>query len=254
MSKALKKSYIRLVSFNVHSGRNTREIAQVFVRDKNLSKADIILLQEIEFHQVEKICRAESIARHLGFHFVYEPARQLGASATHGLAILSRYPIKKALPIRLPEFRLLFKLQTRIALVAGIKISGINITVCNIHLDTRLNPKQRMRQLNACLTQLKEDYGQNIIIGGDFNTIPFRTAAGGIPIFYSNQAKHLHKNMIDMGFNHFCEPLGFTMTSGFLRMRLDHIYTDRLPIAKCGVEKNIHVSDHKPLWADIEIF
>jgi endonuclease/exonuclease/phosphatase family metal-dependent hydrolase len=253
MESPQKKS-IRLVSFNVHSGSNTKEIADVFIRDKNLSTADIILLQEIEFHQAEKICRAEIIARHLGFYFVYEPARKLKNSGTHGLAILSRYPIKKAISIKLPKYKLLFLLQTRIALAAGIKIAGVNITVCNIHLDTRLNPKQRMHQLNECLTKLKKDYGQNIIIGGDFNTIPFRTIGRGVPIFYSNQAKHLHKNMIAMGFKNFCKPQGYTMKSGFLKMKLDHIYTDSLPITKCGVEKNIHVSDHKPLWADIEIF
>ncbi len=252
MASPQKKS-IRLVSFNVHSGKNTKEIAEVFAHDKNLSTADVILLQEIEFHQAEKICRAETIARHLGFHFVYEPARKLKNSGTHGLAILSRFPIKKTLSIQLPGYKLPFLLQTRIALAAGIKIAGVNITVCNIHLDTRLNPKQRMHQLNECLIRLKEDYGQNIIIGGDFNTIPFRTVARGMPIFYSNQAKHLHKNMLNMGFKHFCKPQSYTMKSGLLKMKLDHIYTDCLPITKSGVEKNIYVSDHKPIWADIEI-
>jgi endonuclease/exonuclease/phosphatase family metal-dependent hydrolase len=253
MDKSLKKSVIRVVSFNVHSGKNTAEIAEIFARDKNLSGADIILLQEIEFHRVEKISRAEIIARKLGFYFVYEPARKLKNSATHGLAILSRYPITNPLPIKLPEYKLLFLLKTRIALTASIKIAGVNIAVCNIHLDTRLNPKQRRCQLNACLQELKKNYGRNIIIGGDFNTIPFRSTKTGVPIFYSNQAKHLHKNMTAMGFKYFCKPLGYTMKSGFLRMRLDHIYTDCLPITNSGVEKNIYASDHKPLWADIEI-
>lgn len=253
MDKLTQKPCIRVVSFNIHSGRNTGEIAEVLSRNKNLSIADVILLQEIEFHKTEKVSRAEIIGRQLGFNYIYEPARKLKNSGTHGLAILSRYPVKKIFSMKLPGYKLLFKLQARIALVTGIEIYGVKITVCNIHLDTRLNPKQRMHQLNACLVKLKENHGHNIIIGGDFNTIPFRSAIGGVPIFYSNQAKHLLKNMADMGFKYFCEPFGYTMKSGFLRMKLDHIFTDRLPIIKSGVEKNVYVSDHKPLWADIEI-
>jgi endonuclease/exonuclease/phosphatase family metal-dependent hydrolase len=112
MRKAPKKS-IRLVSFNVHSGKNTKEIAAIFKQDKNLAVADVILFQEIEFHQAEKICRAEIISRHLDFHFVYEAARVLKNSATHGLAILSRYPIKRPVSIQLPKYKLLFSAQTK---------------------------------------------------------------------------------------------------------------------------------------------
>jgi endonuclease/exonuclease/phosphatase family metal-dependent hydrolase len=249
---AQEKQTLRVVSYNVHFGKNTKEIARVFTNNENLSKADIILFQEIEFHQAEKICRAEAIAKHLGYYFAYEPARKLKGEATHGLATLSRWPIKSAKTIRLPKNKLFFITQQKIALITKISIKGKQVIVCNIHLDTRLNPKKRIFQLNACLKKLKP-LGPNIIIAGDFNTIPFRSVGGLFPVLYSNQSKHLHEFMLKSGFKYFCKPLGYTMKRGPLKMRLDHIYSNRLPIISCGVEKEIRVSDHKPIWADVSL-
>lgn len=253
MKKAVKeKESLRVVSYNVHFGKNTKEIAKVFTHDGNLSKADIILFQEIEFHQAEKIARAEVIAKHLGFNFAYEPARKLKGEATHGLATLSRWPIKNAKTIRLPKNKIFFKTQQRIALITKISVKGKQIIICNIHLDTRLNPNKRIIQLNACLKRLKP-LGHNIIIAGDFNTIPFRSVGGLFPVLYSNQSKHLHNHMLKNGFKYFCEPFSYTMKRGPLRMRLDHIYSSNLPILGCGVEEKIKVSDHKPIWADLSL-
>jgi endonuclease/exonuclease/phosphatase family metal-dependent hydrolase len=249
MNKA--KQAIRVVSYNVHSGKNTKEIAEVFTHDKILKTADIIFFQEIEFHQAEKICRAEAIARHLGFYFTYEAARTLNSGATHGLAILSRFELKNPLSIRLPKHKLLFVTHTRIALMAEVTINNQKVAICNIHLDTRLNPKERVGQLDACVKKLKKTYGKNIIIGGDFNTIPFRSIAKSLPFFYSNQPKHLLKHMLNLGFYFCSKPSTYTMKAGFLRMKLDYIFSDNLPITKSGVEKHIYASDHKPVWADV---
>jgi len=253
MKPAHKKQILRVVSYNVHFGANTSEIAKVFKQHPNLSKADVILFQEIEDHPPEKTSRAEKIAKKLGFHFFYEPARSLKNAGTHGLATLSKYPIKNTLSIKLPEYKIFFLTQSRIALVTTLKIKGIDVAVCNIHLDTRLNPKKRIAQLKTCLLTIKKNYKKNIIIGGDFNTIPVRVAAGLIPIFYSNQAKRIKKYMFQMGFKHFCSPVGPSMKRGLIKMKLDHIYTDDLPIVDCGIEKDVYLSDHKPLWADIEL-
>ncbi len=251
MNKA--KQAIRVISYNVHSGENTKEIAEVFTHDKILKTADIIFFQEIEFHQAEKICRAEAIAQHLGFYFTYEPARTLKSGATHGLAILSRFELKNPLSIRLTKHKLMFVIQNRIALICEIEINNQKIALCNLHLDTRLNPNERVGQLEVCVKKLKKTYGKNIIIGGDFNTIPFRSIAKSVPFFYSNQPKYLVKHMFNLGFPHCTKPSSYTMKAGFLRMKLDYIFSDTLPITKSGVEKHIYASDHKPVWAEIEV-
>src|SRR5258708_29155896 len=62
--------YIRIVTFNVRYGEKTGEIVKVLQENKNLKHADVILFQEIESHEHEKISRTEAIAAVLDMHYV----------------------------------------------------------------------------------------------------------------------------------------------------------------------------------------
>jgi len=244
---------IFVTSFNVHYGKNTTGLADVFTNNKTLAKSDIIFLQEIESHQAEKICRAESIANHLGYNYVYAEARQIKKGNTHGLAILSRFELTNHMTIKLPRYRIMGRIQQRIAQVADIKIGKKTITLCNIHLDTRLGPVNRLLQLDFALENLKFRSLSWVILGGDFNTIPWLYLKRPWTLFSSLQFENIHRHLLERDFVEYGSYKGHSFKRGLLKMRLDHIYTRGLKITDSGIAQEVVISDHKPIWAEVEI-
>lgn len=241
---------VRIACYNVHFGRNTGEIARAFSNNERLARSDIIFLQEIEFHQAEIVGRAASIARQLGFDFAFVSSRPAGRGAAHGLATLSRYPLLHTVSVTLPQFRIFFAARQRIALISRVHVGAYRLTLCNIHLDARVSPAQRIRHLDAVLQKLSGD--DLAIIGGDFNAIPMHLA-GDIPISVRNQVKRVHAHLVSPGFASFCNMDLHTLQRKSVKLQLDHLYARGLTIARCGVETDIQASDHKPLWADAEL-
>ncbi len=246
----MKPIVLRVASFNVHFGKKTDAIANLFIQHKNLAEADIIFFQEIEFYEREKVSRAENIARKLGYFFHYAPARPTILPGSHGIATLSRFPLLDNEILKLPKFNMVIHTRQRIALISHITLGGNAITLCNIHLDARLNTKQRLKQLDFALKRLEKE--PNVIIGGDFNTIPLFLAGRIFPVGFVNQVKKIHTEMTLRGFTHFCQHTTYTMKK-VVPMKLDHIYSNTFPIESCGVETSVRISDHKPIWADLII-
>lgn len=248
------KAHLRVATFNVRFGKYPEKIAQVFLENFNLRQADVILIQEIEDHKKEKQSRAERLAKYLGMNFMYIPSRWLPLKrGTHGVAVFSRLPFTSAEAIRLPVYRVL-SFHPRVAAAAEIKFLGKKIKIYNVHLNGSLNYRKREEQLKAVIDQIKEeDSGQPFVLAGDFNMIPLVTLADtSVPLFYSNQKKKLHKLLLNFGFDTACEAAGHTTKWGAVRFQLDGIYPKNCRIAAFGVERGVKISDHFPVWADIE--
>jgi endonuclease/exonuclease/phosphatase family metal-dependent hydrolase len=243
---------LRVVTFNVHYARKPIKIAEAIQKNPRLSEADIFLLQEVEFHEKEIIPRAEAIASQLGFHYVYAPARDIPAIGSHGLAIVSRVKLEHTEIIKLPHYNIL-RPRTRIALLGTATIAGSKINICNVHLDTTLSFPRRIEQIGEVVQKLLKIPHGKIVLGGDFNTIPMKTVANKLPIFFENQKKRLHQYLSMQGFSTTTERIGYTLGRGLVRFQLDGIYTKNLNIIQSGVERSVKVSDHKPLWIDIKL-
>jgi len=245
---------IRVVTFNVHFGKNTDAIAASLKENPNLAQADIIMIQEIEAHKSEGSVRAARIAKSLKFKFIYAPARDIFLNrGTHGLAILSKKPLQKVKTVKLPFYKLLFRSRPRIALVASAFFYGKEINLVNIHLDTTLNSRERILQVQEVMPALENNEKLPIIIGGDFNMIPLLVMGRGVPVFYSNQKKKLHAFFRKQGFETKCETSGHTLRRGMVRFQLDGIYSKNASIVQSQVERAVRVSDHLPMWADVKI-
>lgn len=243
---------IRVVTLNVHFGKDTDKIAQSLKGNPNLAEADIIMLQEIEAHRSEGAVRAARIARALKFKFVYAPARDIFLKrGTHGLAILSRKPLRKVRIIKLPLYKLLLRSRPRIALAATAILHGKKIKLYNVHLDTTLNLNERVAQVQKVLGELDQAETDPVVLGGDFNMIPLLLVGRGVPVFYSNQKKKFHAFLRKQGFETKCETSGYTLRRGMVRFQLDGVYTKNASIIQSRVERSVRVSDHFPLWADI---
>lgn len=248
---------IRIATFNVFYGKDPNRIASAIKNNPNLKDADIFLLQEIEAHADEAKERAQAIADDLGLQCVYAPARESGKETklfgTHGIAILSRFPIKEFQVVPLREYDLRYNTRKRIALNAVLEIDNQLVQVCNVHLDLRINIKDRLDQINDVLKKLDSHHIQKIILGGDFNTVPIYWAGRVIPIFYSNQRSRFHKFLKGAGYQTRLSDIGHTMEQKIVKFSLDSIYTKGVEISGFGVERDVSVSDHKPVWADIEL-
>jgi len=249
---------LRLVSFNVHYAREPVKLAESIRANPQLARADVFLLQEIEAYAQEGSSRTRRLAEALELNYVYAPARTTPEGGTHGLAILSRFPIRDVEIIRLKQFNLGYHTRQRIALAATLQVGQADLRVYNLHLDTRINPGDRLEQLRPVVAQAHAHPIPRLVIAGDFNTNPFRWLGHVLPfhfpIFRANQAKAVHKFMAAHSLETRLSKAGPTSRKGplgLLRARLDSIYTRGLEVRNFGVERSVKVSDHSPVWIDV---
>jgi endonuclease/exonuclease/phosphatase family metal-dependent hydrolase len=240
---------LRVVTFNVHFGADVPALAGAIRSNPELRQADVLLLQEIEKHPGDD--RAAELAQALSLNLVYAPARIEG-DGTHGLAILSRYPLSDLEVIRLKQYDLGFRgTRRRIAMAATVHLPGRDVRVYNVHLDTRLKPEERLLQLEPVVDEaMKQPVA---LVGGDFNTINAVTSLlplVPVPVPGFSQAAGLDAYMKSKGFATPFERIGRTH---HFPMRLDAVYARGLTVEREGKEMSVDVSDHYPLWVDVKV-
>ena len=240
---------LRLVSYNVHSGRELSRLTEALENHPRLRAADVLLLQEIESHPSESASRTRRLAEALRLNYVYAPARLTADGGTHGLAILSRFPLSDIEVLPLKQYNLHRNTRRRIALSATVQVGGHALRLYNLHLDTRLNSGDRLEQLRPAV---EAALGQPAaVVGGDFNTNAFRWLFHVVPVFRSDQAAAVDEFMKEKGFDVPLADAGATSRKAWLPLRLDSLYTRGVRVQGAGVERSVDASDHAPLWMEI---
>ena len=245
---------LRIVSYNVAFGEDVDAIAEVLRRDPDLGSADVYLLQEIESYPDEGGCRAARLADRLGLEYAYAPSREK-QEGTHGLAILSAHPISDFAVMRLPRADVPRTGAPRIATEIDITVDDVLVRVVNVHLDTTLNVVERVLQLRPAAI----DQPDPVILAGDFNTNDFVWAGDVLPLLPlasaldTRQAGQLDDFMSRLGFA--APTAGWGATERYLghESRLDSIYVRGLVAIDGGIERDVDLSDHWPLWLDVEL-
>jgi endonuclease/exonuclease/phosphatase family metal-dependent hydrolase len=237
---------LTVVSWNVHGGEVPGALAAA-LRAGGLGDADVYLVQEIEDHvPAEAAPRAQALADALGLAVVYAPARghPHGLPGTHGLAVLSRWPIVDDVVVRLPFHDLLWSSRPRIALGVIVDVAGTPVQVWNVHLDTRVAPEARLGQLAPVFAHARALPGL-AIVGGDLNT---SSRAHTAPVDALAAAE---------GFATPTAALSDTVAGGWWSwppqppMRLDAIYSRGFPVLAAGVDRAVTGSDHVPIWVEL---
>jgi endonuclease/exonuclease/phosphatase family metal-dependent hydrolase len=134
---------------------------------------------------------------------------------------------------------------------ATVAVAGARLRVWNLHLDTRINLGERLEQLRPVADAARKEPIETVVIGGDFNTNPYRWLFRRVPVFPSGQAGAVDDFMKEHGFETPLAEAGSTTHRGPLRMRLDTIYLRGLKAADWNVEKSVKSSDHFPLWVEV---
>ncbi len=236
---------LRLMSFNTQHflGYMTRKID--FKAAANLVSdlgADIIGLQEIRSRgtdvneyddQTGRMCELT------GFYGYFAEAIKFGGTEPYGNALLSRYPIKNARTVMIPDPEVrAYKgyYETRCVLKAEIDVPG-GLTVLVTHFG--LNPDE---QENAVKTLAGLIGNGRTVLMGDLNVLPDDPVL--LPI---------RERMYDTAQSFSSLESGLSFPSDRPDRKIDYIFTTKdIKVLKAEIPAAA-VSDHRPYIADAEI-
>lgn len=233
---------IGIMSFNTQHCLNfiTREIDYDLMAD-TIKKcgADIIGLQEIrdESESVEYEAQAKIIAEKLGFYYYFAEAIRFDGKNPYGNALISRYPIKSAETILIPDPQIKEYdgyYETRCLLKATIDVGG-GLDVLVSHFG--LNPDEHRNAVETVVSNIAEE---RCVLMGDFNMQPDN------PIL-----NPIREKMYDTA-GEFSEPK-LSFPSDVPTVKIDYIFVSDDIMVTCADIPEIVSSDHRPHMAIIKI-
>src|ERR1041385_1528569 len=239
----------RVVSYNIRwrSGDDLKKLIQLFREDVEIGNATVLALQEVDRNKKRsgKTNTAKLLAEELGLYYAWAapPTAKPNQEEETGVTLLSIYPMTKihriVLPNEGPNHR------RRVALGASIKMGNMEVRVYSAHAETRISMTKKLEQMNALLLDLKQHAPNSpAVIMGDLNT------------WQRDASRKTIKLFTDAGLT---TPFGSQKT--FLRkiffvpidLRLDWIWLRGLEPTGFGIDRQITISDHFPLWATLKI-
>jgi endonuclease/exonuclease/phosphatase family metal-dependent hydrolase len=234
--------------------------ARAFSSDSLLPRADVLALQEADKHTLRTGGHhvAKELAEQLRMNWVHAPAgiprgvkpvqRQwwldfeepidLHDKGDTGVALLSRLPLSNVKRLDLPWQECPWR--PRLALAADISIGPHIIRLFNAHVDPHAASDGQLAQLDVIAEQAATATMPTMILG-DFNTL-------------SKQKCFETRRFLEARGYTTPLPTGTATWRGAgLRMHADWIFSRGLKIARWGVARPLSVSDHWPIWAEIEV-
>jgi endonuclease/exonuclease/phosphatase family metal-dependent hydrolase len=155
---------VRLVTFNIKFAEHADRAADLLSRPGPLRDADVVVLQEMDGPGTETIARA------LGFNFVYVPAAVHPSSQRDfGVAILTPWAIDDVRKILLPHLHRIRKMR-RTAAVATVHTPSGPVRVYAIHFETPYGASASGRRDQArTIAGDAADFAGPVAVAGDFN-------------------------------------------------------------------------------------
>ncbi len=186
------RSVVRAAAWNVERGIQLDRIIRVLVENPVLATADVLHLTEVDHGMARTGNRhvAREIAHALGFNHVFAPcylalnkgagveadARGENTQALHGNALLSRYPIRNAHAVALPNGKDKMvgrekRLGSQRAIVADVDHPVGTFRSVVLHMDAHSAQSHRQRQMRIVMDHLDNlSPALPVLIGGDWNT------------------------------------------------------------------------------------
>jgi endonuclease/exonuclease/phosphatase family metal-dependent hydrolase len=188
---------------------------------------------------------AEQVARELGYQAVF---RAPAGVQDQGLAILSRFAMEDPEVVPLKAFDLKFRSRQRFAISARARTPLGELHVWNVHLDTRINPRERLDQLQPVLSAAAQTAAPTLI-GGDLNTNRFHWLGNVIPVPSPGaHVRAVRTAMEEIGFRTpFPDSLA---THRILGQHLDWVFVRNLATGDAGTYPARH-SDHEGIWTTL---
>jgi endonuclease/exonuclease/phosphatase family metal-dependent hydrolase len=240
---------IKVVSYNIRwrGGKDLIKLAEFFKGDTaEIGGASIIGLQEVDRNRKRTGNKntVKALADDLGMYYAWSapPVSKSEEEEETGVAILSPYPLTQVHRIVLPHEGP--GKRRRVALGATVNMPDGSLRVYSVHSENRISVKKKLDQMEAVLADLKH-YGKHIpaIILGDLNTWEMDAGPKTIKLFTSEgfdtpfHGRPTFKRRI----------LFFP-----LLLKLDWIWLRHLQTISYGIDNDIVLSDHWPLWVTIK--
>lgn len=175
-----------MLVFNMERGVCLEELGDFLETCPAVWPFDVILANELDDGCVRSGGKDTTLelAKRLGMNAAFglefiELVNGEDSKGFHGNAIFSRWPIKRAKAVRLPEqYNWYFDRQRRIggrlAVLAELDVAGTPVGVGAIHLENRTHGPGRRAQLSAVLAEAEAMFpDMPVILGGDLNTNTF---------------------------------------------------------------------------------
>jgi endonuclease/exonuclease/phosphatase family metal-dependent hydrolase len=240
---------------------NILKAARILSHGAHMPRADVIALQEADRATVRAGGQhvARGLAEALAMSYVrahvptpddvepkdrkwwldFEERMLRGEDGDTGVAILSRLPLSDATRIELPWGECPWR--PRLALAASVPFGKGKLHIFNSHIDTHANVEGQLEQHRTvlALAERASESGPAVLLG-DFNTITHEARLGARALLESRG---------------YTTPLPTgtpTWRSGPLRYHFDWIFTRGVSVRRWGVARVTGISDHWPVWIEIE--
>lgn len=175
-----------MLVFNMERGVHLAELGDFLESCPQLRPFDVILANEMDDGCLRSGGKntALELAERLGLNVAFglefiELVNGEDPKGYHGNAIFSRWPIRRAKAVRLPEqYNWYFDRQRRIggrlAVFAELDVGGSPMGAVSIHLENRSDGLGRKAQMEAVLAGVRRELpDMPVILGGDLNTNTF---------------------------------------------------------------------------------
>lgn len=240
--------------------RHLRQAALAFTDGKRLPPPDIVALQEADQATLRSGRHdiARELASALGMHYAsamagiprdeepedkqwyldFEEHIASDDTGDTGIALLSRLPLVQTEHVALPWTECAWR--PRLAIRATIETGQQQLHIFNAHIDPHASISGQLDQHRAVLERAGQLTGPVIMLG-DFNTLTKRSCQEMRRLLESHD---------------FTTPFATGMSTwraGLIRLHTDWIFTRGVEVTRWGVARRLGVSDHWPVWIEIEL-
>ncbi|HVQ39659.1 MAG TPA: endonuclease/exonuclease/phosphatase family protein [Pyrinomonadaceae bacterium] len=245
-------------------GGHIRAAANAFSAASLLPRVDVLALQEADkrTQRAGEHHVARELAEELGMAWIHVPAgiprgqkpqprqwwldfeEQIGLydAGDTGVGLLSRLAFSDVKRIDLPWQECAWR--PRLAMAATISIGGPggrhNLRIVNAHVDPHAGVGGQLEQLELLIAEAEAFDGPRLILG-DFNTLSKRKAIETRNLLES----HGYATPFPTG-----TP---TWRGAGIRLHADWIFYRGLEITRWGVARPLNVSDHWPIWVEVDL-
>ncbi len=241
---------IKIVSYNIRwrGGDDLDELIQLLGNDKEIGKASIIGLQEVDRNKerTNNTNTVRKIAEELGMHYAWAAppppsSKKNNTEEETGVAILSPFPLTDVTRIVLPNEGP--GGRRRVGLGATVRIGSNQIRVYSVHAEIRTSNEKRLSQLNAIIHDLRTHHGEikYSVVLGDFNTLT------------PNDVDSTSRLFKGEGFSTPFSNDDSTWRTFLIRLKLDWLWLKGFNVVGYGIDKKVGMSDHWPLWTTVKL-
>lgn len=237
---------LKIVSYNIRYrvGDDLKRLVKLLKEDPEIGGAHVIGLQEVDRNKrrTGNVNTARQIAEALGMRYAWAapPDTDGDDEEETGVAILSVFPLTDVARVLLthegPGGR------RRVAVGATVQVGRTPLRVYSVHAETRMPVEKKVEHWQAVLDDLRlhTDVAGAIVLG-DFNTIKGKDVKAARRLFAHDG---------------FTTPLAdddTTWRTFVVQLKLDWLWLRGLEARSSGIDKDIDLSDHWPLWATVRL-